>query len=81
MQGGLCYYGISILIPKCNEIYTQDKDKIRGQKLVQICIISHCHMSDRPYMKHENFMQTDHWVTLALPLNPYSILIMVYNSN
>ena len=23
---------ISILIPKCNEIYTRNKDKIRGQK-------------------------------------------------
>ena len=40
------YYGISVLIPKCNEIYTQNKDKIWGQKLVQICNISHCHMGN-----------------------------------
>ena len=66
------YYGISILIPKCNEIYTRYKNsklnmnKIPGQKSFKNdtkCIIYTHHVSDiGPYEACTLCIQI-HWVT------------------
>ena len=63
MQGS--YYGISTLIPKCNEIYSWNKDKIQGQKslkTIQKCIIYTHPMSNRPIQSIKICIHI-HWVT------------------